>query len=713
MFFYNLEIKMKTEEQTKYYNTPGEVLKKIKSRIYDLSVSYDSNEYMRVKDNFIAFINEMNENFKILKNEPSKSNFNDDENCVQKYQPYTKKEIKHYKKNVFHLIHFIQNFDDIFLNTTTHSELITLSLLISLSKSEFFYNSIDDFLFLISLYNKILNIIKTFPYKEVLGSEYEREIEFAVSKLSSLNLPSAENVMNRYINYHTEIVEKNKKENFIMNESSIDDSSIMIDGVALREKEMKDALNDPSKLIQFYKELERDSNLIDQMIERNESCLFQNISNINTQYLILFSKIVDKLSQSSIKYIKELFLNKIFRSKIFIEYMQQNIVVNFDMALCKNRQIYIEKYANIGNFIYKTINIRTNIDFFQKMNSITDKYLSKLDIIFNHFKNKESPPIELDRSMSSFHSFLYCVMKRTIFHNSFNFLAINIKFSFEDISKSEMYFESLQKHFENYEVITNIRTESPAHIVDFKTGKLKANPKRHQFFFLFDIGGCSFLIENNTGEIQRREILANVIFANPLYIFLFISLRMWAINRNLFIDYNCSDKKRFFDDGLLLFFIYYYLINIGKADVVNRAKVANEKEKMKIALKNNNINTSCNLGELGKLYVDFFYFMLCLMHSAKEAQEQNQILEISLTSYKFNKNNASDKKYNVFKAQAAIENRKIALVLSDYLNKDVLLYRYDTKQVKNLSKELTRMLHILLNENKYYQIFTILKEYEQ
>ena len=64
MFFYNLEIKMKTEEQTKYYNTPGEVLKKIKSRIYDLSVSYDSNEYMRVKDNFIAFINEMNENFK-------------------------------------------------------------------------------------------------------------------------------------------------------------------------------------------------------------------------------------------------------------------------------------------------------------------------------------------------------------------------------------------------------------------------------------------------------------------------------------------------------------------------------------------------------------------------------------------------------------------------------------------------------------------------
>ena len=48
MFFYNLEIKMKTEEQTKYYNTPGEVLKKIKSRIYDLSVSYDSNESMRV-----------------------------------------------------------------------------------------------------------------------------------------------------------------------------------------------------------------------------------------------------------------------------------------------------------------------------------------------------------------------------------------------------------------------------------------------------------------------------------------------------------------------------------------------------------------------------------------------------------------------------------------------------------------------------------------
>ena len=61
MFFYNLEIKMKTEEQTKYYNTPGEVLKKIKSRIFDLSVSYDSNEYMRVKDNFIALINEISE----------------------------------------------------------------------------------------------------------------------------------------------------------------------------------------------------------------------------------------------------------------------------------------------------------------------------------------------------------------------------------------------------------------------------------------------------------------------------------------------------------------------------------------------------------------------------------------------------------------------------------------------------------------------------
>lgn len=701
------------EENVNYYNTPEEVLKKIKSKIYNLSVCYDNSEYIQTTEIFIAFINEMNENLKILNNEPSHFDEEDEENYIKKYQPYTKKEIKHFKKIVFHLLHYIHNYDDFFLNKETKSYLITFSLMISFTKCEFLYKSYDDFYFLISLYNKILNIMKTFPDKEILNTQYEKEIELAVSKLSSMkNLSNAEIVMNRYINFHTEIIEKGKNENSIVKEENIiDESSIMFDGVAMRKKEIESALNDPSKLIQFYKELEKDSKLIEQMMEKKENCLFQNISNLNTQYLILFSKIVDKLDQSTIKYIKELFLNKILRSKIFIEYIQKNIVINFDMPLIKNQQIYIEKYADIGNFIIKTINITTDIDFFKKMWEVSNKYYSKLNIIFNHFKNKESPPIEFETSMSLFHLFLYSLMKRTNFHNNFNLLGINVKFSFEDISKSEMYFESLQKHFANYNEITNIRTGTPEHFVDFKTGKFKANPKTHQNFFLFDIpkNHCSFLIENNTGEIQRCEILAKEIFSHPLYTFLFISLRMWAINRNLFIDYNCSDKKRFFDDSLLLFFIYYYLINIGKADVVNRAKTPN----LKIALKNNTMNKNFNLAELGELYVNFFYFMLSLVNSAKEAQSHNQILEISLMSYKTSIKKANDQRYKVIQTQAAIENSRIALVLNDYLIQDMLLYRYDTKQLKNMSKELTRMLHILLNENKYYLIFTILKEYEE
>ena len=148
--------------------------------------------------------------------------------------------------------------------------------MISFTKCEYLYKSYDDFYFLISLYNKILNIMKTFPSKEILNTQYEKEIELAVSKLSSIkNLSNAEIVMNRYINFHTEIIDKGKNENSIAKEeNSIDESSIMFDGVAMRKKEIESALNDPSKLIQFYKELEKDSKLIELMMEKKRKLSF-------------------------------------------------------------------------------------------------------------------------------------------------------------------------------------------------------------------------------------------------------------------------------------------------------------------------------------------------------------------------------------------------------------------------------------------------------
>ena len=287
--------------------------------------------------------------------------------------------------------------------------------------------------------------------------------------------------------------------------------------------------------------------------------------------------------------------------------------------------------------------------------------------------------------------------KHKIYQNCFTYLSINIEFENEETGRS--YFKLLKKQLGKYQQISNIRFHD----------------NKQSQFILFDLDiqkKCSFFIENNQNEIQRCEKLGQIIFANPLYLTLFIAIKIWAVQQKLFIDYELNDQIRFFDESVLLYFVYYYLINCGKLETYKNYE-NKFKDKVKYYV-NDNVQKN-NLKNLGELYVNFFYFMLELINSANELSFRGEKLFISLNSYRFLIKKDEDDELKAINQFALKSHKKIGLILQDFLpeKKNSCFMMYDTKQMKKLSKELTRMLYLLLDEDKKKLIFSVIKTYSR
>lgn len=702
----------------KMESTPKKMLNKIKEMIISLSIFYEREKYLEVKNKLLQIISEINDNEKTcLKPLNNSMNINNeyDESERKTFKLFLPNEIVKFKISLFHILHYISNNEDVFYSKDNKSIMITLDLLIEITKHNVLFKKVKDLFFKISLFNKILCIFKMLHSKDILGSIYENFIVSTINELNEIKekecLNYAEIMINKYQTFQNEILssltdkdyDKTMKNNH--NETSNSSSSLSkssFDIIPAQKMQIKNSLKDSNKLMEFYAYLSSQSSILDKIEEDKEHSLHSTLSNLNMTYLILFSKIVDELDKPNKfqKYIKELFLNKVLRSKTFINFIQQSLVFDNSHIVFKNKNIFIERYLDIGNLIFKSLNINHCNDPFKVYGSIYNNILNKLDVIFDSFKDLESPPIKFNYSYSDYHLFFYCLMKNhKIFQNCFTYLGINIEFENEESGR--FLFKLLKDQLARYQQIINIRFH---------------DSKKSQYI-LFDLDiqkRCSFFLENNQKEIQRCEKLGQIIFSNPLYLTLFIAIKIWAVQQKLFVDYELNDPIRFFDESVLLYFVYYYLINCGKLGTYKNYE-NKFKDKIKYYMKDiSNIQTN-NLKTLGELYVNFFYFMLELINSANELSLRGEKLFISLNSYKFIIKKNDDEDVKAINQFALKSHKKIGLILQDFLpeKKNTCFVMYDTKQMKKLSKELTRMLHLLLDEDKKKLIFSVIKTYSR
>ena len=94
----------------------------------------------------------------------------------------------------------------------------------------------------------------------------------------------------------------------------------------------------------------------------------------------------------------------------------------------------------------------------------------------------------------------------------------------------------------------------------------------------------------------------------------------------------------------LLYFVYYYLIHEGTLPAYN--EVFN-KDTLKLSLTKLILHKDkCNLSSLGKLYVNFFYFLFTFTQNALEYAKQGMIfINLRRPFYKQIKNESDEIKY--------------------------------------------------------------------
>ena len=209
-------------------------------------------------------------------------------------------------------------------------------------------------------------------------------------------------------------------------------------------------------------------------------------------------------------------------------------------------------------------------------------------------------------------------------------------------------------------------------------------------------------IENNTKDIQRCTELSNVIVqANPINIFLYIAVKLFMVNNKLFFEYSCPSEGEQppFDDCVLLYFVYFFLIHEGALPAYN--EVLN-KESLTLRIEKLNLNKDkCNLSLLGKLYLNFFYFVFTFTQNALEFAHQGMIF-ISLNEpfYKQIKNEADEIRHfknNPNKQLKQLANSTI-VILESYEDKSRRAFFCLSKaQIRNMNRASSEMLQILLN----------------
>ncbi len=545
-----------------------------------------------------------------------------------------------------------------------------------------------------SIFNKIFFIYKNFDnYVQQYYLKKLKELFKILEEILDINKIEKDKVIiyNKYKNKidSFKILEKSKDITLFKSQKNI--SFVPI--INLRE-DIKNFFNEPKVLINTLEELDKESKIIKEINEKNEAILFKGCCEINKQYLYIFKKIMDKIdSISANPNIVKIFFDIIFRSSIFIKYLQKSFTANSKNIISKNKEIYIEKYLKLGHYLYniyiKTINSELLTIFNdciinqeKKINKIIDKFCEKQEIKINDVKDKVI--------FSEFHSFIYKIMlSNSEFQRPFSFLAFNIKFKKEE-------FKLLYEEFKYY-----------------KIQPLFMDKENESFQFQskdFEDRETIYFFENNKGYIEVCNVLGRILFNDPIIINLFIIIKIWAFNYEISNDNQKDSDKKLFDDSLILYFIYLFLIQIGeirlfkeyiKVDINDNLSFKVDLNKLNEFNENNLLYKKDKIEKIGKLFIEFLYFILQLIETSQNLFKKKQYLMVSLNSFSFTSN-------NIIEEDKIRKSPKKQLELIDMRDKNnsKIFYVYTSFDLKFLKFIVTKTLNDLLDNDKIKNIFS-------
>ena len=158
------------------------------------------------------------------------------------------------------------------------------------------------------------------------------------------------------------------------------------------------------------------------------------------------------------------------------------------------------------------------------------------------------------------------MLQNSLYQNYFSFLVFNIIISLLE------NFKKLCQELSNY-ADNIIEYENKYFLIKYNFIK----DKEIAIFF-----------ENNKDFVEFCEIFGKILFQNPIIIYLFIIIKIWANNKNICMNSSGIRNKKVFDDPLILYFIFLFLMQTGEITTFNDYVSFDENKKIKINKINKN-----------------------------------------------------------------------------------------------------------------------------
>ena len=211
-------------------------------------------------------------------------------------------------------------------------------------------------------------------------------------------------------------------------------------------------------------------------------------------------------------------------------------------------------------------------------------------------------------------------------------------------------------------------------------------------------------------NIEVCNVLGRILFNDPIIINLFIIIKIWSFNYEISNDNQKDSDKKLFDDSLILYFIYLFLIQIGeirlfkeyiKVDINDNLSFKVDLNKLNEFNENNLLYKKDKIEKIGKLFIEFLYFILQLIETSQNLFKKKQYLMVSLNSFSFTSN-------NIIEEDKIRKSPKKQLELIDMRDKNnsKIFYVYTSFDLKFLKFIVTKTLNDLLDNDKIKNIFS-------
>ena len=690
------------------YKSPKNFFEETKKQITHLAYDYNENTYSEIIHKINAFILHVSDIITKQENN-NKSQQSDSSLMSMKYHNMSNEFdvseynatniisdhiIEMYKQEIFNVVLLLSNYNEMFYNIQTKSMKYTLDLLLRVIQTEtiFNYTSLESSDIILSIIYKIY-----ISLKQLNENEYnDKYIKKCIEVLKAVNVPD-NNIVNALQLKFQELIDSNNNNNNMSlhnaNTNNNDDDSCDPLSFIIEKSNIKKAFeNFDFKIIdELYRTLERESNYINR-IETNKFITKQELLTNNLKTYMYFMKQIlthiDKHTTNNTLF-QQLFFNLIIRNKTFMCYFQKCIAFSYSKTkpICLDKEIFIEKHYQIGDYIFTTLNLQVNDKVLSLRMKILSKIITPISSKIQSIINNNKPLANVTFDVSTFHLLFY-ILTRSNSHISslFNVIGYVVYLPKGD---EHVKFGMLCKEIKECKRDFTLQYKKENNFVLFSIDKIKgASPMLY--------------IENNTKDIQRCTELASIIVhANPINIFLYIAIKLFMVNNKLFFEYSCplEGEQPPFDDCVLLYFVYYYLIHEGILPAYN--EVFN-KDTLKLSLTKLILHKDkCNLSSLGKLYVNFFYFLFTFTQNALEYAKQGMIfINLRKPFYKQIKNESDEIKYirshpNV-QLRQTVNNTIVILETYEHNSHNAFFY-LSKMQVRHMNKASSEMLHVLLN----------------